>query len=185
MLGDLAQGFMMALRLDTFALMAVGLFAGMLVGALPGFTTLMAMAILLPISFFLDPIVGIPFLLGIYKGGIFGGSIPKTYIPAVEKGITEAAEKGYLAGYPVVDFKVVLYDGSYHDVDSSELAFKLAGRKAFRAAMEQAAQPLWLRALDAFGSCASVASAAPAHSLARWRERCDAELRAVEPLLPD
>ncbi|GAB5375653.1 MAG: tripartite tricarboxylate transporter permease [Acuticoccus sp.] len=76
MLGDLAQGFMMALRLDTFALMAVGLFAGMLVGALPGFTTLMAMAILLPISFFLDPIVGIPFLLGIYKGGIFGGSIP-------------------------------------------------------------------------------------------------------------
>lgn len=66
----------MAMRLDTFALMAIGLFAGMLVGALPGFTTLMAMAILLPISFFLDPIVGIPFLLGIYKGGIFGGSIP-------------------------------------------------------------------------------------------------------------
>lgn len=57
--------------------------------------------------------------------------------------------------------------------------------RAFRAAMEQAAQPLWLRALDAFGSCASVASAAPAHSLARWRERCDAELRTVEPLLPD
>jgi elongation factor G len=69
---------------------------------------------------------------------IFGGSIPKTYIPAVEKGIIEAAAKGYLAGYPVVDFKVTLYDGSYHDVDSSELAFKLAGRKAFRLAMEQA-----------------------------------------------
>jgi elongation factor G len=69
---------------------------------------------------------------------IFGGAIPKTYIPAVEKGIIETAEKGYLAGFPVVDFKVTLYDGSYHDVDSSELAFKLAGRKAFRLAMEQA-----------------------------------------------
>jgi elongation factor G len=69
---------------------------------------------------------------------IFGGAIPKTYIPAVEKGIIEAAQHGFVAGFPVVDFKVVLYDGSYHDVDSSELAFKLAGRKAFRKAMEQA-----------------------------------------------
>ncbi|MEC7522176.1 MAG: hypothetical protein VYE22_19980 [Myxococcota bacterium] len=57
--------------------------------------------------------------------------------------------------------------------------------QAFRAAMEQAARPLWLRALDAFGSCAAVAAEAPAHSLARWRERCDAELRAVEPMLPE
>ncbi|MBV8730095.1 MAG: elongation factor G, partial [Acidobacteriia bacterium] len=62
---------------------------------------------------------------------IFGGAIPKNYIPAVEKGILEAATNGFLAGYPMVDFKVVLYDGSYHDVDSSELAFKLAARKAF------------------------------------------------------
>ncbi len=69
---------------------------------------------------------------------IFGGAIPKQYIPAVEKGILEAAEQGYLAGYPVVDFRVILYDGSYHEVDSSELSFKLAGRKAFKAAMEQA-----------------------------------------------
>ncbi len=69
---------------------------------------------------------------------IFGGAIPRTYIPAVEKGILEAAEKGYLAGYPVVDFKVTLYDGSYHEVDSSELAFKLAGSKAFKLAMAQA-----------------------------------------------
>ncbi len=61
-----------------------------------------------------------------FSDEIFGGAIPKTYIPAVEKGILEAASKGYLAGYPVVDFKVTLYDGSYHDVDSSELAFKLA-----------------------------------------------------------
>jgi elongation factor G len=68
----------------------------------------------------------------------FGGSIPKNYIPAVEKGIVETAERGYLAGFPMVDFKVVVYDGSYHDVDSSELAFKLAARKAFRAAMQTA-----------------------------------------------
>ncbi len=73
-----------------------------------------------------------------FSDEIFGGAIPKTYIPAVEKGIQETASKGYLAGYPVVDFRVTLYDGSYHDVDSSELAFKLAGRKAFRLAMEQA-----------------------------------------------
>jgi elongation factor G len=73
---------------------------------------------------------------------IFGGAIPKTYIPAVEKGIQEASARGYLAGYPVVDFKVVLYDGSYHDVDSSEMAFKMAGRKAFRTAMEQAGPAL-------------------------------------------
>jgi elongation factor G len=69
---------------------------------------------------------------------IFGGAIPRQYVPAVEKGIIEAAEHGFLAGYPVTDFRVTVYDGSYHDVDSSEMAFKLAGRKAFRAAMEQA-----------------------------------------------
>ena len=73
-----------------------------------------------------------------FVNDIFGGSIPKNYIPAVEKGIIETAEKGFLAGYPVVDFKVELYDGSYHDVDSSELSFKLAARKAFKAAMEEA-----------------------------------------------
>jgi elongation factor G len=70
-----------------------------------------------------------------FANEIFGGSIPKNFIPAVEKGIVETAEKGYLAGYPMVDFKVTVYDGSYHDVDSSELAFKLAARKAFKAAM--------------------------------------------------
>jgi elongation factor G len=73
-----------------------------------------------------------------FVNDIFGGAIPRQYIPAVEKGILEAAEQGFLAGYPVTDFKVTVYDGSYHDVDSSEMAFKLAGRKAFRAAMQQA-----------------------------------------------
>ncbi|MCI0418666.1 MAG: elongation factor G [Acidobacteria bacterium] len=69
---------------------------------------------------------------------IFGGAIPKNFIPAVEKGILESAARGYLAGYPVVDFRVILYDGSYHDVDSSEMAFKIAGSLAFKKAMELA-----------------------------------------------
>jgi elongation factor G len=69
---------------------------------------------------------------------IVGGAIPRNFIPAVEKGVLEGMERGPLAGYPVVDFKVILYDGSTHPVDSSELAFKLAGRLAFRKAMTQA-----------------------------------------------
>ncbi len=73
---------------------------------------------------------------------IFGGAIPKNYIPAVEKGILDAAARGYLAGYPVVDFRVILYDGSYHEVDSSEMAFKIAGSLAFKKAVEQASPVL-------------------------------------------
>ena len=69
---------------------------------------------------------------------IFGGAIPKNWIPSVEKGIRESAERGYLAGFPVVDFRVSLYDGKYHDVDSSDIAFKIAGSLAFREAMKQA-----------------------------------------------
>jgi elongation factor G len=73
-----------------------------------------------------------------FKESIFGGSIPKNYIPAVEKGIREAKEAGIVAGYPVVDFKVDLYDGSYHDVDSSDMAFKIAASKAFKKAVLEA-----------------------------------------------
>jgi elongation factor G len=69
---------------------------------------------------------------------IFGGSIPRQFIPAVEKGIQDARVHGYLAGYPVVDFRVRLIDGQFHDVDSSELAFKIAGSLAFRDGMAQA-----------------------------------------------
>jgi elongation factor G len=69
---------------------------------------------------------------------IFGGVVPKQYVPAVEKGIREAMAEGVLAGYPVTNIKAVLYDGSYHSVDSSEIAFKMAAILAFRKGMEQA-----------------------------------------------
>jgi elongation factor G len=73
-----------------------------------------------------------------FVNDIFGGSIPRNYIPAVEKGIVDSAARGYLAGHPVVDFRVTVYDGSYHPVDSSEMAFKIAANMAFKKAMEEA-----------------------------------------------
>lgn len=72
----------------------------------------------------------------IFEDAIVGGVVPRQYIPAIDKGIQEAAARGFLAGYQVVDFKVRLYDGSYHPVDSSEMAFKVAGSLAFKKAME-------------------------------------------------
>jgi elongation factor G len=74
----------------------------------------------------------------VFANDIFGGAIPRQYVPAVEKGVHESAARGYLAGYPVVDIKVTVFDGSYHDVDSSEMSFKMAARLAFRKCMEQA-----------------------------------------------
>ena len=73
-----------------------------------------------------------------FASEVFGGAIPRNFIPAIEKGIVETAARGYLAGYPVVDFRAVVYDGSYHDVDSNEMSFKMAGRLAFRKCMETA-----------------------------------------------
>jgi elongation factor G len=73
-----------------------------------------------------------------FKDKIFGGAIPQNYRPAVEKGIRDSAARGALAGYPVVDFRVELIDGSYHTVDSDDLSFQLAGRKAFKAMIEKA-----------------------------------------------
>ena len=73
-----------------------------------------------------------------FANEIFGGAIPRQFIPAVEKGIHEAREKGYLAGYPMVDFRVTLYDGQFHAVDSNEMSFKMAGRLAFKDAMSRA-----------------------------------------------
>lgn len=74
----------------------------------------------------------------VFENKIIGGSIPKEYIPAVEKGIKEAAESGVLAGYPVVDLKVNLFDGSYHEVDSNEMAFKMAASMAFKEGVQRA-----------------------------------------------
>jgi len=78
----------------------------------------------------------------VFENKIVGGVIPKEYIPAVEKGIREAAESGVLAGYPVVDMKIVLFDGSFHEVDSSEMAFKLAASMAFKEGVQKGAPVL-------------------------------------------
>jgi elongation factor G len=79
----------------------------------------------------------------IFEEKIFGGSVPRNYVPAVEKGLREAMERGTLAGYPVVNIKATLVDGSYHPVDSNEMAFKLAAHIAFKKGME-IAQPILL-----------------------------------------
>jgi len=77
-----------------------------------------------------------------FENKIVGGTIPKEFIPGIQKGLLEAQNAGILAGYPVVDIKVILYDGSFHDVDSSELAFKIAASMAFKAGMERASAVL-------------------------------------------
>lgn len=73
-----------------------------------------------------------------FEDDIFGGAIPRQFVPAVEKGVREACARGFVAGYPMVDLKVTVFDGSYHDVDSNELSFKMAGRLALRDAMARA-----------------------------------------------
>lgn len=74
----------------------------------------------------------------VFEDKIFGGAIPKNFIPSIEKGIQEARKKGIVAGYPAVDFKVILYDGSFHEVDSSDIAFKIAASMAFKKGMKEA-----------------------------------------------
>ena len=83
-----------------------------------------------------------------FDSEIFGGSVPRQYIPAVEKGLRETIQSGILAGFPVVDVRAVLYDGSYHTVDSSEIAFKLAARLGFRNAMADAGPVLLEPVMD-------------------------------------
>jgi elongation factor G len=78
-----------------------------------------------------------------FENAVVGGVIPKEFIPAVQKGVEEAMEAGVLAGYPVCDVQVTVFDGSYHEVDSSEMAFKIAASMAFRQAVEKA-QPVLL-----------------------------------------
>ncbi len=81
----------------------------------------------------------------VFENEIFGGSIPRQYVPAVEKGIHESAARGFLAGYPVVDIKVTVFDGSYHDVDSSEMSFKMAGPWRFASAWSRRSRRCWSR----------------------------------------
>jgi elongation factor G len=94
----------------------------------------------------------------VFVNDIFGGAIPRQYLPAVEKGVRESAARGFLAGYPVVDVRVTVYDGSFHEVDSSEMSFKLAARLAFRKCMEQARptllEPVMRVEIDAPDECA-------------------------------
>ena len=84
----------------------------------------------------------------VFENKIIGGAVPKEYVPAVEKGIKEAMETGVLAGYPMVDIKVQLTDGSYHDVDSSEMAFKIAGSMGFKEACRKAKPALLEPVMD-------------------------------------
>jgi elongation factor G len=84
----------------------------------------------------------------VFVDKIFGGAIPQNFRPAIEKGIVEAAQSGAIAGYPLVDFKVTLVDGSYHTVDSDEHSFRAAGRKAFRNAIEKAKPALLEPVMD-------------------------------------
>jgi elongation factor G len=83
-----------------------------------------------------------------FEDKIFGGAIPRNFIPSVEKGIQEARKKGVLAGYPTVDFKAILYDGSYHDVDSSDIAFKIAASKAYKKGIREAKPTLLEPVMD-------------------------------------
>ncbi len=85
----------------------------------------------------------------LFEEKIFGGSVPKNFFPAIEKGLQESSEKGIIGGYPVVRIKATLIDGSYHPVDSSELAFKTAASMAFHSCMEQA-QPYLLEPVDSY-----------------------------------
>jgi elongation factor G len=77
-----------------------------------------------------------------FENKIVGGAIPRNFIPAVEKGVVEAMHEGILSGFPVVDVRVTVYDGSYHTVDSSEMSFKIAGSMGFKKAMESASPAL-------------------------------------------
>jgi elongation factor G len=83
----------------------------------------------------------------VFEDQIAGGAIPSKFLPAVDKGIQEAAARGVLAGYPMVDFKVECYDGSYHSVDSNEMSFKMAGILAFKAVAPKC-KPVLLEPLD-------------------------------------
>ncbi|KIT17576.1 tripartite tricarboxylate transporter permease [Jannaschia aquimarina] len=131
MWAELFSGLEMVLRPDTVAMTAAGLLLGIAVGSLPGFTTVMAMAVLLPISFFLDPLVGIPFLIGVYKGGIYGGSIPAILIgvPGTGASVATTYDGPALArkGKSKKALEMALYASVFGDTASSLLTILMIG----------------------------------------------------------
>ena len=78
-----------------------------------------------------------------FVNGIVGGAVPREFIPAVDKGIQEAVQTGVIAGYPIVDVKVTIFDGSFHDVDSNEMAFKIAGSIGFKDGFARRSRCCW------------------------------------------
>jgi len=133
------EGVGLALRFDTYLYISAGLFLGMFVGALPGFTTLMAMAILLPVSFFLDPLLGIPFLIGVYKGGIYGGSIPAILVsmPGTGAAVATTFDGPALTkkGKGKKALEMALYSSVFGDLTSDIVTIALIGPIAMVALM--------------------------------------------------
>jgi len=139
MFESFVAGVGLALRFDTYFYIAGGLFVGMFVGALPGFTTLMALAILLPVSFFLDPMLGIPFLIGVYKGGIYGGSIPAILVsmPGTGAAVATTFDGPALTkkGKGRQALEMALYSSVFGDLSSDIVTIALIGPIAVVALM--------------------------------------------------
>ena len=139
MFESFVEGVGLALRIDTYFYISGGLFVGMFVGALPGFTTLMALAILLPVSFFLEPMLGIPFLIGVYKGGIYGGSIPAILVsmPGTGAAVATTFDGPALTkkGKGRQALEMALYSSVFGDLTSDIVTIALIGPIAVVALM--------------------------------------------------
>ncbi|MFP6735194.1 MAG: tripartite tricarboxylate transporter permease, partial [Rhodospirillales bacterium] len=139
MFESFVEGVGLALRIDTYFYISGGLFVGMFVGALPGFTTLMALAILLPVSFFLEPMLGIPFLIGVYKGGIYGGSIPAILVsmPGTGAAVATTFDGPALTkkGKGRQALEMALYSSVFGDLSSDIVTIALIGPIAMVALM--------------------------------------------------
>ena len=131
MLAQLGEGLLLSLRFDVLSVLVIGMSLGIVVGGLPGLTAAMAVAVLLPISFFVEPLLGIPFLLAITKGAIFGGSIPAILINTPGTG---AAAATVLDGYPLAQqgkarkaLEMALYSSVIGDTFSDLVTIFIAG----------------------------------------------------------
>lgn len=131
MIESFLASFELLLRVDILLMMSGGLFIGMLIGALPGLTTVMALAVLLPISFFLEPLIGIPFLIGVYKGGVYGGSIPAILlaIPGTSAAMVTTLDGPALSrkGEARKGLEIALYSSAIGDFSSDIFTILLIG----------------------------------------------------------